>query len=372
MLKVILLSQYPLPYNCISSWPKMYEYYLSKNQHLIDYIVCPKIPSSKRYSTVKYKFANKLPYERLSKKIFKYKYFFYLKKVVEIIRKEGCLIIKIVDNIGLLNELHDYLLKKKVRNNVKIVFFIHGFSYFFNSYEGIQFYEKIDNIVFLTKSSYLFELSRYSYITSQVHFLPNGVDSAIFFKSNYSPNSEINKIRFIWVSQEKPKKGLHIILNAWKNSSLYNDPKFELIVIGTDVKDKSDGNIKWLGKISNEQLPVYFQSSDYYLFTTLCHEGTPLSLIEAIKCGCTAICSNIPPLDEVTENGKYSYLVDIPHRMESWVNILEKIKENKIPKINLSKEELDRFYDINTWCENLNKILLTIKSCTYTSSSPMV
>jgi glycosyltransferase involved in cell wall biosynthesis len=380
-MKVILLSHIPLPCNKIGSWPKMYDYFFNNSYNkTIDYIICPElINKNLKYSRVDYIAIKYQKYERFIKIIIGYKYYFYLIEVCKLIEQEEKVIVNIIDNVTLLDELHRYLVKTSKRSRVIIVFYIHGFSYYFNPMTGVNFYEKIDDIVFLTRSSYSFEISRYSYITSRVHFLQNGVDSSNFCKPSQEEKHALkesiglsDKLIFLWVSQNRPKKGLHILLNSWRKSSLSKSGQCILLIIGYEQNHQTTENIRWLGRIPNNELPIYYKSSDYYLFTSLVHEGAPLSLIEAIKSGSTAISSNISPLEEVTQNGKFACLVDYPHATDSWVEKLEAAKDGRLPKINLKREELDKYYDLSEWCENMNNLLFDIKLCVSFSSSPTV
>ena len=41
--EVILISQFPLPYEKIGSWTTMYNYLLAKDHHGFDHIICPEV-----------------------------------------------------------------------------------------------------------------------------------------------------------------------------------------------------------------------------------------------------------------------------------------------------------------------------------------
>ena len=368
-MKAVLLSAIPLPYHKIGSWDKRYTELILSEQNPFEYVICPEVDKNKAKSNfATYLFANRYKYEKLLKLYYKYSYYFYLKKISSLLTQEKNLVIYIIDNVKLLNETHEFLVKKKIRNNCKIVFNSCGYSYFFSNADGINFYDKIDHLIFSTYEAYQFELKRQSYISSKVSIIPNGIDSSKFCKiSDDEKNSGKEKIGYknkkviLWVSQERPKKGLHILLEAWEKSGLNNDEEFVLVVIGTS-QNKQEGNIHYLGKIPNNDLVIYYQCADYFFFTTLVHEGFGLSLGEAIKCGATSFVSNIAPMKEVTQNGKLAYLVDNPNIVDSWVHVLNQIKTNKITAIPTITKELNELYDLNDWLNKITSLVHHIKS----------
>ena len=368
-MKAVLLSSIPLPYHKIGSWSKRYSELLSSKENPFDYVICPKLDDKLSESGfVKYLYAKRYKPEKLFKVYYRFYYYFFLKQLLSIIKKEKQLVIQIVDNVKLLNEVHDFLTDKKIRNKCVIIFNSCGYSYYFNPSEGIKFYDKIDHMIYSTNEAYQFEMNRYSYITSKVSIIPNGIDSIGFHKlTNVEKIKEKQKIGFndkkvvLWLSQDRKKKGLHILIEAWKNSNLMNSNEYVLLIIGTS-KVAIEDNINFLGKIPNNLLPKYYQCSDYYLFTTLFHEGFGLSIAEAIKCGTTCFTSNIAPMKEVVKDGKLSYLVDNPNKVSSWLDVLNKIGEKKIQKIDIDKTELDELYSLKKWSESMSEIVLQEKN----------
>ena len=364
--KILLITPFQLPYHTIGSWTKMYDYFMVHNQSVIDYIMCPK-PILPLHKNCSYYFADRLPFERYSKKIVGYKFYNYLQELKRILKNEKKLVIKIIDNVGLLLEVDSYLKKIKRRNDVKILFFIHGYSYFLEQGKNNAFYQAIDHIIYLTQTSYQFELNRNSVLYNEVSILPNGIDSDIFYKLDDDNKSTLkkqnnleNKIVLLWLANERPKKGLSLFLKAFKNSILYNNNNFQLLIVGT-TKYENDSNIQYIGKIPNNETVTYYQLSDYYFFTTLCHEGLPLSLIEAYKCGCTCFASDIDPLQEVTMNGKIAHLVTNPNIISSWIAVLNAVANNKIKRNVSTLEDLNTIYTIEDWSKNLKDLLLKEK-----------
>lgn len=357
MRKVILISQSELPSSKIGSWTTLYKNYLEGN-HEIDYIVCPK-PSSV-FKNVKYQFVSNTFLNKIQSKIFKRYNLNVINALKKILNKNEKYIIQIIDNFKLVPEVVNFLNKNKIRQHCKIQFFYHGFPPFLDKIKGDFFFNNIDEMILLTYESYYEHIRYYNSLPCKFNILPNAVDKKIFHKINLSEKQELKeklnltgKTVFIWCSQDRPKKGLHLILEIWKKNP---NPDRMLIVIGTSWEEKIDG-VTFLGKIPNSELPKYYQVSDVYLFPTLCQEGFGLSLIEALSCGCYCLASKIGGVPEVLHYGKYGKLIENPHILSCWENA---INELDLQKNNVTELPLE-LYSFEIWREKMNQIIINAK-----------
>jgi glycosyltransferase involved in cell wall biosynthesis len=219
-------------------------------------------------------------------------------------------------------------------------------------------------MVYLSERSYTYELSRVHSISSRVSVLPNGVNTEKFLsldaKNKEFLKSEFdfqNKLIFMWCANDRPKKGLHIILEAWKNSSLYNNINCELIIVGS-TKLGVDYNIHYFGQIPHTDLPRFYQVSDYYLFTTLCQEGFPLSLAEAIASGLKCLVSSIDPLPSIFSKFGNVKFVKSPNMIKSWVNVLNAAYQNRLDFDEVSNGIVENEFSMDKWSYRLNEIIL--------------
>lgn len=359
MIKVILLSQEPLPFSKIGSWTTLYKNYL-ENSHKIDYIVCPK--PQKIYNNIKYSFTNLTLWHKIEQKIFKKKKLEYLQALDKIIVPNEKYIIQIVDNYGMVKPLKNYLLSKGIDKQCYIQFFYHGYPPY-NYDDSIQnFYQEIDEIILLTNDSYIEHKKQITVLPNYFSVLPNGIDIKKFNKISSSEKINLkhqlgfgDKKVFTWCSQDRPKKGLHLILDVWKK--VYAPQKnIVLLVIGCEPREKTDG-VLFLGKIPNDELPKYYQASDCYLFPTLCQEGFGLSLIEALHCGNYCIASALGGVPEVLQYGKYGKLIENPHFISEWEQAINDFLagEFEIPEIS------NDLYSSEKWNMGMNKIIKDAK-----------
>lgn len=360
MSKVILISQVPLPHKNIGSWTTLYKNYL-ENNHKIDYIVCeePEI----KFERVEYSFVLNSFSEKIIKRITKNPYVGYLEALNKILKSEEKYIIQIVDNFGIVKKLISFLEKENKRSQCYIQFFYHGFPPFYGNFDGRWFLESIDEIILLTNDSYLAHKNAYTILPTRFSVLHNGIDTSKFYKVTSEKKADLKKELgitaekvFIWCSQDRPKKGLDFILDAWKRADKQNKNAV-FLVIGADREVRIEG-VSFLGRIPNNELPKYYQIADCYLFPTLCHEGFGMSLIEAMHCGCYCIASANGGVPEVLQYGKLGKLIERPNFLEDWVSEIE---------IFLTKDEIynpvipENLYTIQSWNSGMNTIIENAK-----------
>lgn len=355
MAKVILLSQIQMPFHKIGSWTTLYKNYLS-DSHSIDYIVCEKPFND--VLPVEYSFVSTSCASKIVKKITKKPYKNYLQALFKIVRPMENYVIQIVDNFGIVKHLRDELEKKGIRANIYIQFFYHGYSPFCKNIEDSWFFEFIDEMVLLTNLSYEEHKKYYTVLPTKFSVLHNGIDTHKFFKVDAVQKEKLkhkfnvtDKKVFVWCSQDRPKKGLDLILDVWKR--VYSEEKnIELWVIGAN-RSQSQAGVKFFGKIENDLLPEYLQASDVYLFPTLWHEGFGLSLIEALHCGNFCIASAIGGVPEVLQYGKLGKLIEHPHFVAEWVGAIEELLQQPQSAIVIP----DGLYSKESWNTGMNTLI---------------
>lgn len=370
MPKVILLSQVPIPYSKIGSWTTMYKNYLNGN-HQIDIIVCK--PPDHFIENVKYFIVQRRLIEKV--RLFlhkagilhkKEKYNHYVRCLKESIQADEKYIIQIVDNFGVVRPIVEMLQREGIRKQVYLQFFYHGYPPFFEDFESRWFFGTIDEMVLLTHASYKAHKDYYNILPCKFSVLHNGIDSQKFFKVGHSEKKILkekfggeNKTVFLWCSKDRPKKGLHIVLEAW-NRVYDSNKNMVLWIIGCKLKESMPG-VQYFGEMPNNELPQYFQASDCYLFPVLSKEGFGMSLIEALHCGNFCIASALGGVPEVLQNGKFGQLIENPHFIGEWEKAIISFMES--PKQNLSFDPT--FYTSTRWTNDMNQIVKESKKSLY-------
>lgn len=359
MSKVILLSQFPLPFSKIGSWTTIYKNYLNGN-HQIDFIVCEQ--PNEFFKNIQYSLvANNLRIQ-IKKKWKKNKYVGYIEALGKVLKPNEHYIIQIVDDFGIVKPLLSFLESKKLRSNCYLQFFYHGYPPFYGNFESRWFFEAIDEMVLLTYDSYLEHKKSYTILPTRFSVLHNGIDTTKFFPFPIKNKLALKEAKgvaektvFVWCSQDRPKKGLFLLLDAWKRVYAKRQDVV-LWVIGCEPKSPQQG-VEYLGRIPNDELPAYFQTSDCYLFPTLWHEGFGLSLIEALHCGNYCIASAIGGVSEVLQYGKLGKLIENPHFVGEWEDAILDFIQIKPASVKVSPE----LYSSKRWSQGMNNIIMDAK-----------
>jgi len=362
MSKVILISQFALPYSKIGSWTTLYGNYLNSEQHQIDYLICEQ-PEAELYD-VNYNILDSSLLTKIKVRILKNTYIPYLKALKNILKGSNeSYVIQIVDNFGLVSHLVNLLEKLGLRQQCYLQFFYHGFAPFFGNFQSRSFFNQIDEMVLLTYDSYRVHKDYYTILPCTFNVLHNGIDTTLFNPLNLNDKLILKKSMgleekqvFIWCSQDRPKKGLDFILKVWK-LIIKKHSNIELIIVGGERKENIDG-VHFIGRTPNVNLPQYFQAADCYLFPTLWHEGFGMSMIEALHCGCYVIASEIGGIPEVLNYGKYGTLIKAPHFIDDWVDAIN----NFITDTAFFKNKIPRdLYSTSKWNTEMNQLISAAK-----------
>jgi glycosyltransferase involved in cell wall biosynthesis len=217
-------------------------------------------------------------------------------------------------------------------------------------------------MVLLTKDSYHLHKNFYNQLPCRFSVLHNGINTSKFYPLDINIKNSLrvqkgisDKIIFVWCSQDRPKKGLHIVLDAWKRV-FQKRKNIELWVIGTEKKTSIEG-ITFFGKIPNNELPELLQVSDCYLFPTLCQEGFGMSLIEALHCGNYCIASAMGGVPEVLQYGAFGQLIEEPHFISSWEHALL----DYIDHPNKQTHFDTNLYNTKSWNDGMNQLITNAK-----------
>lgn len=368
-VEVILISELPLPFNKVASWTNMYNYLLQKVNQPFDHIICPKVNS--KASNVSYSFLRKVSVvDRVKNKLpSKSIHSNYLEALEKIIKPNKKYIIQIVDNSGIVVPIHNYISEKYNREDFFIQYYFQGFAPIVTRKKGRQFLYAINEFFFLTHLSYKEYLGFYDDCPFKARILYNAIDLEKFKpvtkdqKDQFRAEIVLPKddIIFMWCSQDRPKKGLHIILNAFAKVYATNK-KAKLIIVGVNREINQDGVIN-IGRVENHLLPKYYQLSDVYLFPSLWKEGFGIVLAEAMHCGCYIIASDQGGIKEVVGNGDYGTLIEYPNIVTYWVDAMQNAivqyqKEGNPYKDKFPKE----LYSLENWCVEMDNVIAEAKN----------
>ncbi|WP_299130579.1 glycosyltransferase family 4 protein [uncultured Winogradskyella sp.] len=363
-VEVILISHLSLPFPKIASWTNMYQYLLKGKAHPFDHIICPEVNHG--FKSVSYQFLRKVSVvDKVKGKLpSKSKYANYQGALDQIIKPNKKYVIQIVDNSGIIVPIHNFLSEKHDRKNFFIQYYFQGFAPIISKKKSKPFLYAIDELFFLSHLAYKEYLNFYDDCPFKVRIMYNAIDVhkfntiSIEEKHNFRREIGLEKDHFVfmWCSQDRPKKGLHIVLDAF--AKVYKENKSaRLIIVGINREINQEG-VLVVGRVENHLLPKYYQQSDVYLFPSLWKEGFGIVLAEALHCGCYVIASNQGSIKEVLGNGDYGRVVEYPNIVAYWVDEMQLAISQLKTKENPYYSKLPRdLYSLDVWSSKINNAI---------------
>ncbi len=152
---------------------------------------------------------------------------------------------------------------------------------------------------------------------SQISVVYNAVNNDFSYKENKTLKQEKY---FLAVSSLNYRKNFKAVLQAFEiyTKSKHNEKLFIIGDIqnsnfkGINIEDyKNHPQIKFLGRVSDKELIEYYSNAIGFIYPSL-YEGFGIPPLEAQKCNCPVLLSDISPLKEVfKDSGIYCNPYDI-------------------------------------------------------------
>ena len=193
--------------------------------------------------------------------------------------------------------------------------------------------------------------------SNNVHVIHNGVNV-----EHFRPLDENKEYDIIWIGRYVPGKGVEYLINSI--SELQKEIKgLKVLMIGSGPLKKNidkmvsemdlTNHINFIEKISNIDLPVYYNKSKIFILTSL-EEGVPRTLLEAMSCGLPVVCSNLPQLKKLVEGCG----ILVPKKDISYiVNVITEIMNNHELAKKLGQNARSRVLEEYSWDDTVNKTL---------------
>jgi len=170
---------------------------------------------------------------------------------------------------------------------------------------------------------------------TDVILIPNGVEC-----SCKDSGVETGKTVYLFMARLHHKKGIDLLLDAWKQSSLYRDKRFELRIAGPDdgllalVESCVGENIRYLGAVYGDRKERELSNADFFILPSH-SEGFPTSVLEAMSFG-------IVPLITVGCNFPEAFLANVAEQISPTVDgIIDGLEKTK----QIAKEDYRKLSD---------------------------
>ena len=187
----------------------------------------------------------------------------------------------------------------------------------------IQFLEKVQHHLWASVTDA--ELNRKT--LPEVIVIRNGVSPDIFKPAQKKPKS------VAWVGRLHPGKRAHCIPEIARRL-----PDYSFTMIGDgetdtykEIIEDLPPNLKIKIELSEEEVAEVLSTSQYFLFTSI-SEAMPLTILEAMACGCCIVSESVGDIPCVLENGVNGHLIP---RVSTSGLILNWVVDN-LPELDLS------------------------------------
>lgn len=158
---------------------------------------------------------------------------------------------------------------------------------------------------------------------------------------------------FVHTGRCHPVKNQRLLVDAF-NALKNKGEKFTLLVIGAGydselgqaLKDMACDRIFFLGE--KENVGDYLLCADAFCLTSL-SEGLPISLLEALACGVTPICTPVGGIQSVVTDGETGYLSKDLTR-DSYLDAIDRYMKQPVPRAVL-QHYFEENYSMRKCCE---------------------
>ncbi len=205
-------------------------------------------------------------------------------------------------------------------------------------------FRKADKIIAVSKELEEDIKIQYKIPEEKLIVIPNGVDTNKFKPLDISNLKEKLNIKdekvIVSCGTIRREKGFHLLIKILPEIS--RKQKVKLIIIGNgpylenlkkmSVQYKVADKVLFIGSIPHENLPIYYNLADIFVFVTFLKEAFPLVVIEAMACARPVIASKIGGIPTAIENYRDGILIEPGNLKELKEKILEVLRDESLSK----------------------------------------
>ena len=208
------------------------------------------------------------------------------------------------------------------------------------------------------------DLEQLGITKEKISVIPMGVDEA-FLETGKDRKIKLNKGSFIILSNRNllPLYNVSLLVRAIPYV-LKEEPKTKFIIAGDgSEKEKLENKVKqlnvsssvqFLGRVPHQEMPNLLGQSDIYVSTSP-HDGTSVSLLEALASGAFPVVTDIPSNREWIADGDNGFLVPKENENVLAKKIVEAIRDHRL--LGEAHEKNRKIVELRAyWRENIKKI----------------
>lgn len=186
-------------------------------------------------------------------------------------------------------------------------------------------------------------------------------------KNHLKITYNISKPFLLYLGGFSPRKNVTSLVIAFDKIFSKLDKEYNLVIVG-GKKDqyqsiselskglRSSANIIFTGYIDNNELPLFYNACDAFVYPSL-YEGFGLPPLEAMRCGTPVIASNTSSIPEVV--GDSGLLIN-PVNLNEIMDAMEKLLTNESLKAQLSSKSIAQAKNFS-WKNTAEKTMCVYK-----------
>lgn len=139
------------------------------------------------------------------------------------------------------------------------------------------------------------------------------------------------ELKLLFIGQIEKHKGINWLVQVWPQlKSILTVPvMFYIIGDGSQLDylkkvSSNDQTIKWLGRISHQQLVEVMRNYDLLIIPSICYENLPTVITEAYQAGLPVIASHIGGIPEVVPKD----MTFTPQSVEELIEVIKRFVSN--------------------------------------------
>ncbi len=178
--------------------------------------------------------------------------------------------------------------------------------------------------------------------------ITNGIDTTQFTSQNERlERFSDGKINIVCTGRLEPRKGVKHLLNTYATVKK-DHPQIRLIIAGDGperheleqmVKRDGIGEVEFLGRVSDEDLPKIYKTADICAFFTTHGEAQGLVLLEAMASNKPVVAGNNPGYSTVINHLENGILIE-PKNTQQSAAMMKKLIENEEFRAQIAKQGL--------------------------------
>lgn len=207
---------------------------------------------------------------------------------------------------------------------------------------------------FLVPSTYVKRtLVQYGIGKERILITPYGVDVDRFVFRETEKNNNQSQVYFLYVGNATEMKGFgHLLVALQKVNQVYPGTNMHFVggTLNPSINSKYGNHVISHGYLQFEDMVKMYQNADVMVIPSL-SEGMTLSGLEALCCGLPLICTTNSGINDLIEEGKNGFVIDISDSDQIAEKMIWFIQnKNRIPEMKKnahmtgSKYTWDKYY----------------------------